>query len=345
MSNGLFRKGLVLGVIVLFVGIAVIPSTGSNIAVDESSKSITKAPKDIPLLPIMWTEDFSTFNIKILGNTGGDVYYSIIWGDGTSEDWFGPFDSNETISLSHLYDEGNYTINVCVKNPYGGVSNWTTYGLILSSDLKFFYLSIGYAGVPYIFTIYWKVCKSYYISWGDVSGSGWIEPCEIAIITHPWSPAGEYILSLNEKEDIPGNKRDGITLIITILPLENSPPTAPTITGEIDGDVGTEYEYDFMSTDPDLDDIAEYIVNWCDGTGDEIITGPFASGEPASVIHKWTEVGHPTITARAKDVNGLVGPEGAMMVPITRNRQMINPLLLRLLERFPLLERLFNFIL
>ena len=40
---------------------------------------------DIPLLPLMWTENFSTFFFKIPGDPGeGNVYYYVDWGDGTN---------------------------------------------------------------------------------------------------------------------------------------------------------------------------------------------------------------------------------------------------------------------
>ena len=54
-------------------------------------------------------------------------------------------------------------------------------------------------------------------------------------------------------------------------------PNEPTITGPTDGDAGTSYPYDFVAEDPDLDDIAEFLVDWDDGN-QETITGPFASG-------------------------------------------------------------------
>jgi len=100
------------------------------------------------------------------------------------------------------------------------------------------------------------------------------------------------------------------------------PPGAPVITGETNGNTGTSYEYGFTSIDPDGDDIAEYIVDWGDETG-ETITGPFASGAEATANHTWAEDGDYTITAKAKDVNGLVGPEGTLVVtmPVNQNQQ------------------------
>jgi hypothetical protein len=119
------------------------------------------------------------------------------------------------------------------------------------------------------------------------------------------------------------------------LPQQNQPPLAPEIDGETDGDVGTEYDYDFTATDPDGDGIAEYIVNWGDGTDDETLTGPFASGEPATGSHTYESGGDFEITAKAKDVYDAIGPEGSLDVTMPRGIISLNTLFMRILERFP----------
>jgi len=129
-------------------------------------------------------------------------------------------------------------------------------------------------------------------------------------------------------------------------PGENLPPGAPVITGETNGEAGTSYEYGFTSIDPDGDDIAEYIVDWGDDTGEEIITGPFASGAEATASHTWDEQGDYTITAKAKDINGLIGPEGTLPVTMPVNQQ-VSPsqsirmqIMQRIFQQFPLVQRL-----
>jgi len=126
---------------------------------------------------------------------------------------------------------------------------------------------------------------------------------------------------------------------------DNLPPEAPSITGETNGNTGTEYEYTFAAVDPDGDDIAEYIVDWGDETG-ENITGPFASGAEATASHTWDEDGDYTITAKAKDINGLVGPEGTLPITMPVNQQ-VSPnqsirmqIMQRIIQHFPLVQRL-----
>lgn len=79
----------------------------------------------------------------------------------------------------------------------------------------------------------------------------------------------------------------------------NQPPDVPTITGEIKGKAGTEYQYTFNSTDIDQDAIS-YYVNWSDMTSDEL-TGPHQSGEAVTLGHTWAEKGTYTIKAKAID--------------------------------------------
>jgi hypothetical protein len=112
------------------------------------------------------------------------------------------------------------------------------------------------------------------------------------------------------------------------------PPGITTIEGEIEGEVGKDYEYDFSAPDPDSD-IAEFIVNWGDGTPDEVITGPFSSGEKAEGSHTYETGGDFVITARAKDITGLVGAEGTLSVTMPRGIILPQTFVQRLLEKFP----------
>ena len=93
----------------------------------------------------------------------------------------------------------------------------------------------------------------------------------------------------------------------------NNPPNAPKISGPSICKPGTEYNYTFVSTEPDGDEISEYIVNWGDGNV-EIITGPFTSGAPVTKSHTWTSKGIYIIKARAKDIHGAESDWGIKFV-------------------------------
>ena len=126
----------------------------------------------------------------------------------------------------------------------------------------------------------------------------------------------------------------------------NQPPDAPIIIGSNNGKPDTEYDFTFKSTDPDDDDIAEYIVDWGDDTGEETIVGPFESGEEVTGSHTWTTQDTYTIKAKAKDVFGSESNWTSfdIKIEIPRNKVIINSLFLQLFVRFPLLERLLTLI-
>ena len=57
---------------------------------------------------------------------GGALYYWIIWGDGTTEDWIGPYTSGEPVTISKTWTErGVYEIMAQARGP-GGESDWGT---------------------------------------------------------------------------------------------------------------------------------------------------------------------------------------------------------------------------
>jgi parallel beta-helix repeat protein len=58
---------------------------------------------------------------------GDQVYYLIDWGDRTTLDWFGVFDSGEEINIVHTWNQqGAYIIKAKVRDTYGVESDWTT---------------------------------------------------------------------------------------------------------------------------------------------------------------------------------------------------------------------------
>ncbi len=85
----------------------------------------------------------------------------------------------------------------------------------------------------------------------------------------------------------------------------NNPPDKPTINGPAMGKPNVTHDYTFNSVDPDGDNIAEFIINWGDGTDDQTLTGPFASGADALANHTWTNTGNFIITAKSKDIYNL----------------------------------------
>jgi hypothetical protein len=110
----------------------------------------------------------------------------------------------------------------------------------------------------------------------------------------------------------------------------NNPPTAPMIHGPLEGNVGTEYTYRFVATDPEGHDVS-FFIDWDDGTTSEwIILG--SSGEEVEVPHTWDAKGKYTIRAKAKDESGAEGEWGELTINMPK-ANVVNLILLEFLER------------
>jgi hypothetical protein len=133
---------------------------------------------------------------------------------------------------------------------------------------------------------------------------------------------------------------NGLRLATTVNIFNNQPPDAPTIEGKTSGKVGKEYEYRFITIDPDMNNISLYIINWDDGTQD-IIDCSIGSGKEFIAVHDWNKTGIYTIKARAKDNHSLWSPWSELEVNIPRTRAASYHWLL---ERFPMLDRLLGWI-
>jgi len=84
------------------------------------------------------------FTVETTDPAGGDLLYYIDWGDGTSEDWFGPYNSGEVVTVEHSWaNKGIFTIIAKAKNTYNTESGWSLpfaieiFGATLSLNLTF----------------------------------------------------------------------------------------------------------------------------------------------------------------------------------------------------------------
>ena len=114
----------------------------------------------------------------------------------------------------------------------------------------------------------------------------------------------------------------------------NYPPNPPAITGPAQGKPGTAYEYTFIATDPE-DDQVYYFIDWGDGINSSWI-GPTASGIEMTKSHTWTKKGTYPIKAKAKDSYDNEGTWGTLTVimPCSFNLLLIH-FWIKILEKFP----------
>jgi hypothetical protein len=197
------------------------------------------------------------------------------------------------------------------------------------------------AGGPYLGYVYeniqfhgYATCGSSPYSWKWGFGDGGAS--DIQNPMHTYTEAGNYtvILYVTDSTDGPNSTVNDTTWALIWEPL---PPPPPKIIGPTSGTVGIAYEYTFLAADPYGDDLY-YDIYWGDGQFEDWF-GPFASGEGVTLSHAWSEEGTYTIRARVKYSYG-VSDWGTLTVTMPRNRATYNSLLLRFLERFPILQKL-----
>jgi hypothetical protein len=116
----------------------------------------------------------------------------------------------------------------------------------------------------------------------------------------------------------------------------NKSPNAPDINGPKNVKVGVEYEWTFVATDPDGDDIT-YYIDFGDVCGGSQLHGPYHSGVEITVAHRYTISSSFIINSMAIDEHGAESDWTYFEITMPRNKALkfnFN-LVGRLLERFP----------
>jgi pyrrolidone-carboxylate peptidase len=132
-----------------------------------------------------------------------------------------------------------------------------------------------------------------------------------------------------------------VTLRETIKFLINTPPDPPVIDGPTEGKAGQAYNYTFVSTDAECNDLS-YMIEW--GDGREIVVGLYPSGEEVTVSHTWSK-GTYTIRAKAVDVFGAESKWSELEVTMPKNKEAVTLFLDFIQQRFPRLFLLLNYLL
>ena len=63
---------------------------------------------------------------------GDNIYYYIDWGDGTAEEYIGPYNSGKSCKVTHSWeDTGTYLIRAKARDENGHESDWSTYNIAM----------------------------------------------------------------------------------------------------------------------------------------------------------------------------------------------------------------------
>jgi hypothetical protein len=91
--------------------------------------NIGNQPPDQPVIDGPKSGDINVeyeFSFKAHDYEKGDIYYFIDWGDGTFEDWFGPYASDETVYKSHMWKSKDiFEIRAKAKDNYNNEGEWS----------------------------------------------------------------------------------------------------------------------------------------------------------------------------------------------------------------------------
>jgi outer membrane protein assembly factor BamB len=181
----------------------------------------------------------------------------------------------------------------------------------------------------------------YNFSWGDGDVSDWLGPynsSEIITASHMWIEEGNYEIRVKAKDihDAESNWSEPLNVTMEYVPLD-----PPTITGPTNGKVGVSYDYTFVATDPNGDQL-EYFIEWGDGNIEDWF-GPFGSGDPQTVSHAWSEEGTYRVRAKVKDDYDMESDWGTLDVTMPRSRAINTPFQWFLQQHpnlFPILQKI-----
>ena len=123
--------------------------------------------------------------------------------------------------------------------------------------------------------------------------------------------------------ELVGQFQEDVYVTTFVIPW-NYPPDKPIIDGPISGKPNTEYDFTFVSTDPDGDAVM-YNINW--GDGDTEWTEYGDSGLEFTLKHTWEESGKYTIKAQAVDIHSAESDWSNFTVTMPRDKVINDPIL------------------
>jgi len=188
--------------------------------------SFTTIENDLPLTPTIFKENDRLY-VSTLDPDGDDVFYLIDWGDGTTSEWLGSYQSGEIVEISHGWSEpGTYEIKAKAKDIHSGESDWSDPYTIVVENVQPSAPTVtgpnnGKPGeeLTFIFNSVDPDADSvkYHIEWGD----GNTDVTEFnpsgtdVTVSHTYAASGKYTITAYA-EDTAGNIGESSTFQVTM---------------------------------------------------------------------------------------------------------------------------------
>jgi hypothetical protein len=282
------------------------------------------------------------FDFTTIDPEDDEIYLYIDWDNGEIEDWFGPYNSGDTVTKTITYSEnGTYRIKAKSKDIWEDstysfheirIGNIAPTAPIISGP------TYGEPGSVYKYTFKSRDYDDdnvwYWIDWGDgeieewLGGEQGITQNVTIDVYHDYENKGLYDITAKAK-DIYDQESEVTTYPIRI---GNEKPDTPSITGPQTCQLDQEYEYTFVATDSDDDDLI-YFINW--GDGHEINDlGPFTPGDPVVLKKTWHNKGTFYIKCQVQDQIGDFSEEGTLRISAPKSKGFF--------FSFPIMEWILN---
>lgn len=118
------------------------PSEFTEIDLCFRTYGLENTQPDIPIKPDGPTEGQYgkpyTYTTQSIDSDNDVLYYLWSWGDGTTSEWLGEYDSGEECQATHIWQiKGSYLIKVKVKDEWGAESDWSDLLTIRMQKRKF----------------------------------------------------------------------------------------------------------------------------------------------------------------------------------------------------------------
>jgi len=359
MKDILLKRSLVCGITILFFGLCIVSGTGVNAErpisplnsgetawweFNEGSGNIAHDSSghgcDGYVVGATWTSgglsfdgtndyvDFGTHSVA-LGINKTDDYTVIVRFKSTG--------TGMLYSMSHTNPERPYfDIQIDGSGHVGLISGdkTCTFELFTSgnyNDGDWHLLECEYFGDPTNPTV-----KLYIDDTPDGTKTDWV--CPQLDEDYETAKVGR---NSNTEEDYFAGEIDYIKIYKNLVSA-GDPPEAPTIEGPHGGNVGDTLTYTFNAIDPD-GDLVRFHIDWGDGNTDTTTYVP--SGTDKTASHQWSSQKTYTITAYAKDENGMNGPSATFQVSIPKSKAIHTHPFVKFLQNHPNMFTILKYIL